>query len=142
MGNVERACDCGTTIRCADAGESIRYDAIHNEFDLVIGSRLHRLIYCFNCGGKLPDSTRSRRFATPSMHECEDVATIMHRCRSAGDIVHQLGPSDEMGEWDKRGQWPPTDRPWRRQFVYTRRWNSLVLVVVEYADGSLSFGIN
>jgi hypothetical protein len=140
--HVERPCDCGTAIRCADVGGAITYDPIYNEFHLDIGGRRHQLIYCFNCGGKLPDSTRDKRFAAPSLKECEQVAVIMNRCRSAGDIVHELGPSDVTSEWDAHSHWPPKDRPWRRQFVYTRRWITLVLVVVEYADGSLSFGIN
>jgi hypothetical protein len=138
----ERACDCGTAIRLSDLAGPVCYDPVYNEFRLTIGSNQHRLVYCFSCGGKLPDSTRSRRFATPSMQECEQAAAIMHRCRSAGDIVHELGPSDAADEWDARSQWPPTNRPWRRQFIYAKRWSTLVLVVIEYADGSLSFGIN
>jgi hypothetical protein len=140
--NAERACDCGAAIRCTDLGGPIHYDPIYNEFHLTIGSQQHRLVYCFSCGGKLPDSTRNRRFTTPSMQECEQAAAIMHLCRSAGDILHELGPSDATHEWDARSRWPPTDRPWRRQFVYAKRWSTLVLVVIEHADGSLSFGIN
>jgi hypothetical protein len=135
-------CDCGLAVRCADLGVPVTFDPIYNEFYLAIGSRRHQLIYCFNCGGKLPDSTRDKRFNTPSLAECEQVAAIMSRCRSAGDIAHELGQSDATSEWDALTHWPPRDRPWRRQFVYTRRWITLVLVVVEYADGSLSFGVN
>jgi hypothetical protein len=140
--HVERTCDCGMAIRCADVGGPITYDPIFNEFHLEIGALRHQLIYCFSCGGKLPDSTRDQRFTAPSLEECEQVAAIIHRCRSARDIVHELGPSDAASEWDALTHWPPKDRPWRRQFVYTRRWRTLVLVVVEHADGSMSFGIN
>jgi hypothetical protein len=139
---TERACDCGAAIRCADVAGPVVYDEMTNEFHLIVGERRHRLVYCFNCGGKLPESTRGRRFTTPSAVECGQVAVIVHSCRSAADVVHELGSGDVISVWDMRSHWPPGDRPWRRQFVYTRRWKTLVLVVVEYADGSLSFGIN
>jgi hypothetical protein len=141
---TDRTCDCGTIIRCTDArGGPVSYDSIYNEFHLALGTSAHvRLWYCFHCGGRLPESTRGRRFTSPSLIECEQVTAIIHRCRSAADLVREIGPGDgmKMGELTK---WPPmTDRPWRRQFAYTRRWKTLVLLVIEYTDGSLSFGIN
>jgi hypothetical protein len=140
--DVERTCDCGMVIRCADVRGPVSFDPIYNEFHLTVDGRRHQILYCFNCGGKLPESTRDKRFNTPSPAECQEVAALMSRCRLAGDIVHELGPSDATSRWDALTDWPPGNRPWRRQFVYTRRWITLVLVVVEYADGSLSYGIN
>jgi hypothetical protein len=140
---TDRTCDCSTIVRCADAANGrVTYDPIYNEFHLALGDSARiRLLYCFQCGGRLPESTRGRRFTSPSLRECEQVTGIIHRCRSAADVVHELGASDTSSA--ELTTWPPmTDRPWRRQFAYTRRWKTLVLIVIEYSDGSLSFGIN
>ena len=95
---MERPCDCGTAIRCADLGGPLVYDPIYNELQLVMRERRFRLLYCFNCGGRLPDSMRGRRFTTPSAQECEQIARILHRCRSAEDVLRELGPSDVTDE--------------------------------------------
>src|SRR5207248_3787795 len=138
----DRPCDCGVVLRYAIAGGStpVRYDESLNEFLLNVGRTSYRLVYCFTCGGKLPESMRGRRFMTPSADDCAAVAAVVPRCRSTADVLRELGPADPADFWGARQQpWPPGERTWRRQLVYARRWRTVVLVVVEYSDGSISF---
>jgi hypothetical protein len=141
---VDRPCDCGAVLRCAAAGAGtpVYYEEVFNEFRLEVARVSWRLVYCFNCGGRLPESVRGRRFSAPSAEDCAAVAAILPRLRSVGDVLCELGPADPVDFWDARLQWPPRERSWRRQLVYARRWRSMVLVVMEYADGSVSFGLN
>src|SRR5580765_1276881 len=99
---TERPCDCGIAIRCVDARGPVRYDESLNEFLLDVGRQSYRWIYCFNCGGRLPESMRGRRFTTPSTDDCAAVAAILPRCRTVADVLRELGPGDRLEFWDAR----------------------------------------
>jgi len=133
----------------------IEYCSRTRTFELIYGNGLgrHRLYYCFDCGGNLPEEDYSTR-PVPDEREQAEAESIMSSALTVAEVVSALGPPDEEIPWSegpgteiyeelaKRypDQYAP-GRNWLRCLRYSKRWRSLLLDILEYEGGEIEYSI-
>ena len=146
-----RKCECGRLERyAADPMYPIEFDERTNEYQIVYGGAQIPLQYCFRCGGRLPESTRDSLFTSPDENEMAEIADLFREAQTIDDVVRILGPPDEIceGNFDDADDVAADEMPanggvipWRQQFLYREKWESLDLFVHEHPDGRVSYFI-
>lgn len=135
----ERPCDCGTPQRSsADPGCPVEFDSEMNEFHLIHKRMRAVMRYCFWCGGRLPESKRDQFFSEPSESEKREVSRLLKGVKTIGDARTVLGEPDETFDGNETEQGESSLR-WKQMLRYSRRWKTLVLSVMEMADGTISY---
>lgn len=132
--------NCCRPLRDAINSDSfpLTYDDHVEEVQLLLSGRdgIAVVRYCPFCGEKL-ESDRSKLFTEPTDDDCEDVREQLKGLASLDDVVAKLGEPNDQGTGCG-----PESRPWRQWARYTEIWNSLVLIVGEHEDGSISWIIS
>ena len=138
---MDAACQCGTPERrAAQMDFPMQYNAELEEYCLVHGATQNgkaAMRYCFWCGGKLPDTKRASLFTEPDEQEQAALGRLTDRIKNAAAMRALLGEPDEIHTDDG---FPFGQLPWKYQYTYNQRWNTLVLYVFEAEDGSVDFG--
>jgi hypothetical protein len=126
----------------------IEFDQRMNEYHIVHhGVRIY-IEYCFNCGGRLPESKRDSYFTTPNENEMAEIEELLRNVRSIPDVIRILGAADDVhkGAVDAVCETVASDPPrngrvlkWKQQLDYRERWVSLTLIVHENVDGSVAY---
>lgn len=136
------SCTCGQPhLWAADPHHPVVFVELVQEYQLRHGptGRLHSpLRYCPWCGGHLP-SVRSSHFTTPSETEIASVQELLSKVRSVADAHQVLGPPDVTHEWEDEPDLPDAPAQWVRALRYSRKWETLDLVLLELPDGTVSY---
>ncbi len=145
MANDERACECGHPDRwVVDPHFPVEFDEKMNEYQLVHEGARAVMHYCFWCGGRLPESKRGSFFTTPDAAEVAEVESLLRGAKSHEDVLHILGPPDEIrdmagGESDMKGR---ILARWEQHYRYSTRWKTLVLQVPVILEGRFRYSIH
>jgi hypothetical protein len=132
----------------ADPMFPIEYDERTNEYQIVLNGIRITMVYCFRCGGRLPESKRGSLVTTPADSEMAEVDALLKGARSISDVIRILGAPDTIheGAYHARTETAPTQAPgdcrvipWKQQLDYCERWESLTLIVHENLDGSVAY---
>jgi hypothetical protein len=137
MSNTDdvKVCKCGMPDRFAvDPAYPVKFDAEQQEYNLVGDGRLVIMYFCFSCGGRLPESKRSKYFTTPDDADETEVRKLIGQTKSIEDVLRILGVPDETFEGLA---FPGVD--WKRTYRYSTKWKSLFLDVQEKDGGTIEF---
>jgi hypothetical protein len=107
-----------------------------NEFHLVTNGMKAVMRYCYWCGGRLPESKRHEFFSEPSDTEKEEVAQLLREAQTIDDARAILGDPDDTFDENAGGG---SLLKWKRCLRYSRRWQTLVLDVLEMPNGTISY---
>ena len=100
------------------------------------GDALAVVRYCPFCGEKVK-SGRAKLFTKPTDEDGDDVRQQLKGLGSLDDVMAKLGEPNDQGTGCG-----PESRPWRQWARYSEIWNSLVLIIGEHEDGSISWVIS
>ena len=103
---------------------------------LTVDDRVAVVRFCPFCGEKL-ESGRSKLFTEPTDDECEDVWRKLEGLATLDEVIAKLGEPDDRGI----GNGTASDR-WREWIVYREIWDSLMIIIGEHEDGTVSCTIS
>lgn len=129
-------CNCGNPeYWIKDSSVPIKFDKKMNEYYIPHGTEMKSLLvmyYCFFCGGKLPDSKRGSFFTNPSRKEVKEMLSIVKNITDEKEMERLLGEPDLIHRWNKNDEdlfKIYKSRRFKKQFTYSKKWKSLVLIL-------------
>ena len=104
-------CDCGVLEHASKEPDSaIRWDAGMNEYHIVDTRGGQMMVYyCPFCGGRVPESRRSSKFAHVTQQEEARIFELFRGFRTVADVIAKYGPADEEREFASSVRSPSRD---------------------------------
>lgn len=148
-------CRCGTPQELAeDPIAPVLFDARLNRYHIVgegvyEGETVKVLLlmeYCFHCGGRMPASKDDHSLTQMDPKEGAALRKLLERVHDVASMRAVLGEPDSVRDYRTNayirmrqkalGQEEP---PWKKEYTYLSRFDTIGLLVRESEDGSVDF---